>query len=62
MLPLSQREREVLELFDQGFSYKEIGVRLGISAHTVKSYCQRIIVKSLATSLRHAAWLRRQAV
>jgi DNA-binding CsgD family transcriptional regulator len=60
MIALSEREREVLELFDQGKSYKEIATVLGISVHTVKAYGERIIIKTVATSLRNAAWRRRQ--
>jgi DNA-binding NarL/FixJ family response regulator len=59
MLELSKREREVLALFDQGLSYKEIGSDLNISEHTVKAYAERIIIKTIARSLRHAAFLRR---
>ncbi len=61
MLPLSPREKEVLDLFDRGGSYKTIAASLGVSVHTVKSYCDRIIIKTLAESMRHAAWLRRRA-
>lgn len=60
MLELSAREKEVLRLFDQGQTHKEIATALDLSLDTVKTYCQRIIIKSVARSLRHAAWLRRQ--
>jgi DNA-binding CsgD family transcriptional regulator len=59
LLPLSGREREVLDLFDQGLSYKEIADRLQISPHTVRTHAREVIVKTLALSLRHAAYLRR---
>lgn len=61
MLPsLSTREKEVLALFDQGLSYKEIAARLKISIHTVRTHARMVIVKTMALSLRHAAYLRRQ--
>jgi len=38
---------------------KEIAAELAISVHTVKTYRDRILVKTLANSMRHAVWLRR---
>lgn len=62
-LPLSPREIEVLELYERGLTYKEIAQALGISVHTVTSYRDRILVKTLVNSrpvtMRRAAWLRR---
>lgn len=60
-MPLSPQETQVLALADQGKSYKEISAELNISVHTVKTYAQRIILKTMATCLDHAAYLRRQA-
>lgn len=60
-MPLSPQETQVLALADQGKSYKEISAELHISVHTVKTYAQRIIVKTMATCLDNAAYLRRQA-
>lgn len=59
LLNLSDREKEVLQLWEQGLSYKEIGTGLKISEHTVKTYCQRIILKTYCNSMRVAAYLRR---
>jgi len=42
---LAEREREVLQLLAQGYLYKEIAERLGISAHTVNSHIRRIYEK-----------------
>ena len=42
---LAEREREVLELLSQGFMYKEIADKLGISFETVRTYIRRIYEK-----------------
>ena len=42
---LSQREQEVLDLLSQGFLYKEIADKLGISYETVHTYIRRIYEK-----------------
>jgi DNA-binding NarL/FixJ family response regulator len=42
---LSPREREVLDLLAQGFLYKEIADKLGISYETVHTYIRRIYEK-----------------
>ena len=42
---LSPREREVLDLLSQGFLYKEIAEKLGISYETVHTYVRRIYEK-----------------
>ncbi len=42
---LSPREQEVLDLLSQGFMYKEISDRLGISFETVRTYIRRIYEK-----------------
>lgn len=42
---LSQREKEVLELVAQGLLYKEIALRLTISAETVKKHLKNIYQK-----------------
>ena len=60
-MPLSPKETQVLALADQGKTYKEISVELDISVNTVKTHAQRIIVKTMATCLDNAAYLRRQA-
>ena len=42
---LSQREQEVLDCLSQGFLYKEIAEKLGISYETVHTYVRRIYEK-----------------
>jgi DNA-binding NarL/FixJ family response regulator len=42
---LSQRESEVLELVAQGYLFKEIGEKLGVSYGTVHTYSRRIYEK-----------------
>jgi DNA-binding NarL/FixJ family response regulator len=42
---LAEREREVLDLLAQGFMYKEIADKLGISFETVRTYIRRIYEK-----------------
>lgn len=42
---LAEREREVLDLLTQGFMYKEIADKLGISFETVRTYIRRIYEK-----------------
>ena len=42
---LSAREQEVLDLLSQGFMYKEIAEKLGISFETVRTYIRRIYEK-----------------
>lgn len=60
MLKLSPTEDQVLRLYDAGASYKEIAVALERSPHTIKAHARRIVLKSQARSLRHAAHLRRR--
>ncbi len=45
MAELSPREREVLDCLSQGFLYKEIAEKLGISYETVHTYIRRIYEK-----------------
>jgi DNA-binding NarL/FixJ family response regulator len=42
---LSRREHEVLTLLAQGYLYKEIGDKLGLSLNTVRTYLQRVYEK-----------------
>ena len=42
---LTPRQLEVLELVSQGLSYKEIGVKLALSAHTVRYHMVEIMDK-----------------
>jgi LuxR family maltose regulon positive regulatory protein len=43
--PISERELGVLELIAKGFSNQDIGDRLHISLHTVKTHARRINAK-----------------
>ncbi len=61
---LSQRESEVLRLTAQGFSNKEIGARLDISAKTVETYkaraAEKLNLRTRADIVRYGAshgWL-----
>jgi DNA-binding NarL/FixJ family response regulator len=49
---LTVREREVLHHLARGYAYKQIGVRLGISARTVESHVGGVLRKLQLTS-RH---------
>lgn len=57
-MPLSPTEQKVLALYDQGKSYKEIALTLDMSVGTVQTHAKRILVKTLANCLRHAAFIR----
>ncbi|MFM8495480.1 MAG: response regulator [Planctomycetia bacterium] len=45
METLSEREAEVLDLLAQGYLYKEIAVRMGVSYHTIHSHVRHIYEK-----------------
>jgi two-component system, NarL family, response regulator NreC len=59
MRPLSQREREILQLIAEGKSSKEIAVSLGIGETTVKTHRNNIMGK---LNVRDIAGLTRQAI
>jgi DNA-binding CsgD family transcriptional regulator len=59
VLPLSPREKQILSLFDQGKSYKEIADLAKCSINTLKTHARKILAKTFANNLRHAAYLRR---
>ena len=52
--PLSERERETLQLLAEGLHTEEIGRRIGLSAETVKSDTKRAIQKLEADTRVHA--------
>ena len=55
--PLTPRERQVLELLVEGYSYKETAARLGISIGTVGTYVNRIYEKLHVSCRREmVAW------
>ncbi len=51
---LTAREREILDLLVQGFRYKEIGQRLGISLDTVRTHIRHIYEKMQVRSRTEA--------
>ena len=52
--PLSEREREILQLLAEGFHTEEVADRIGLSPETVKSDTKRAIVKLEAGGRVHA--------
>jgi DNA-binding NarL/FixJ family response regulator len=52
--PLTPREQEILMLLGEGLVNKEIGVRLGISEHTVKTHLTAIYEKLEASNRAEA--------
>ena len=52
--PLSEREREILQLLAEGFHTEEVADRIGLSPETVKSDTKRAIVKLEADGRVHA--------
>lgn len=56
---LTPRQHEVLDLVAQGFSYKEVGEKLGVSTRTVKYHMREIIqhlhLKNRAQAMAFAA-------
>jgi DNA-binding CsgD family transcriptional regulator len=58
---LTSREREVLLLLSRGYTYTEVGAKLGISVHTVASHIKKsyrkLGVHSAAAAVTRAAEL-----
>ena len=52
--PLSEREREILQLLAEGFHTEEVARRIGLSTETVKSDTKRAILKLEADTRVHA--------
>jgi DNA-binding NarL/FixJ family response regulator len=57
--PLTAREREVVQLFSEGYSSNEIATRLNVSAKTVASHREHILAK---LRIRSIAELTRYAI
>jgi DNA-binding NarL/FixJ family response regulator len=62
-LPLTHREREILQLINEGLSNKEISKHLLIGLATTKSHVHNLLAKLGLTSRRQTAsyWMRAQA-
>jgi DNA-binding NarL/FixJ family response regulator len=61
--PLSEREREILQLLAEGFHTEEVARRIGLSVETVKSDTKRVIAKLHADTRTHAVAIAlRQAI
>ena len=52
--PLSEREREILQLLAEGLHTEQVASRIGLSAETVKSDTKRAIIKLEADGRVHA--------
>jgi DNA-binding NarL/FixJ family response regulator len=52
--PLSEREREILQLLAEGYHTEEVARRIGLSGETVKSDTKRAIQKLEADTRVHA--------
>jgi DNA-binding NarL/FixJ family response regulator len=52
--PLSEREREILQLLAEGYHTEEIARRIGLSAETVKADTKRVIERFQADGRTHA--------
>ncbi len=59
--PLSEREREVLQLVAEGLSNQQIAQRLVLSLHTVKLYVKHLLAK-LGAANRTQAVARARAL
>ncbi len=61
--PLSEREREILQLLAEGYHTEEVARRIGLSVETVKSDTKRVIAKLQADTRTHAVAIAlRQAI
>jgi DNA-binding NarL/FixJ family response regulator len=61
--PLTEREREILQLLAEGLHTEEVAARMGLSAETVKSDTKRAIQKLEADTRVHAVAIAlRQAI
>jgi DNA-binding NarL/FixJ family response regulator len=61
--PLSEREREILQLLAEGLHTEEVAQRIGLSTETVKSDTKRAILKLEADTRFHAVAIAlRQAI
>jgi DNA-binding NarL/FixJ family response regulator len=57
---VTEREQQIIGLIGEGLSYRDIGRRLQIDTHTVKSHVHNILDKlGFRTRLEIAAYARR---
>jgi len=59
---LSPQEKRILSELERGKTYKETAAEIGLSENTLKTHVKSILVKTGASSIAQAAWIRRQAV
>lgn len=59
--PLSPRERELLELLEEGLRFKQVAVALGISEATAKTHGRNLFRKLGASSRAEAVHLARES-
>ena len=59
--PLNARHREVLKMVAQGFTYKEIGIRLHLAESTIKFHMGEIAVLLQVRNKAEAARIARGA-
>lgn len=60
--PLSNREKQVIELVRQGLTNKEIGYRLHLTTGTIKEYMVTIFLKlAIPNRVGLAIWAERRA-
>lgn len=57
---LSPQQHRILDQIERGARQKEAAAKLGISVNTLKTYAKLILLRTNATNLVEAAWLRRQ--
>lgn len=55
--PLSEREKQVLELVARGYKHRKIAQELGITTHTVKNHSSNILAKLHALNAAHAVYM-----
>ena len=58
--PLTEREREILKLFDRGLSYRETADALGIKENTIRTHVKAIYSKLNVSSRSEAIFEARQ--
>lgn len=57
---ISDRQKEVLGLLSRGYTYREIAGLLGVSEHTIGTYCKRVYRRLQVTSRSEAVFEARK--